>query len=112
MYYADFTVTLTQKYTYTYNRVASSTSPQAMRADVHSLSPQLANPDLRCHPYAQPLNSSFTDLDLLLLVLQIASAMDHLTSRNVSCRVHTYDVYDAWVVIASVWHARLSYMYI
>ena len=54
-----------------------------METDLASLSPLLADTDARCHPYSQPLNSSFTDTDLLLFALQMASAMDHLVQRNV-----------------------------
>ena len=54
-----------------------------VKTDPSSLSPLLADPDIRCHPYSQPLNSCFTEVDLLLFALQIAAAMDHLTSRNV-----------------------------
>lgn len=57
---------------------------QALRTELTTLCPLLANPDYRHHPYAQPMNASFTDVDSLLFALQIASAMDHLTQRNVS----------------------------
>ena len=43
----------------------------------------LADAEVRCNPYSQPLNSTFIDTDLLLFALQIASAMDHLIQRNV-----------------------------
>ena len=43
----------------------------------------LADAEVRCNPYSRPLNLTFTDTDLLLFALQIASAMDHLIQRNV-----------------------------
>ena len=61
---------------------------QAMSTELTTLCPLLANPDFRHHPYAQPLNATFADIDLLLFALQIASAMDHLAQRNVSCHWH------------------------
>ena len=62
-----------------------------MSTELRSLSPLLANPDFRYHPYAQPLNTTFSDVDLLLFALQIASAMDHLTQKNVrTLIIHVY----------------------
>ena len=62
-----------------------------MKIDLTHLSFLFADNDVRCHPYAQPLNSSFTDIDLLLFTLQIASAMEHLSQRNV--RITNNNVY-------------------
>lgn len=71
------------------------TSLQAVRTDLTSLSPLLADTEVRCNPYSQPLNSTFTETDLLLFAIQIASAMDHLIQRNVRERtqwnVHVMD---------------------
>ena len=58
-------------------------SLQAVRSDVANLCPLLADTDIRCRPYSQPLNSTFNDVNLLLFALQIASAMDHLVQRSV-----------------------------
>lgn len=69
----------------TYTSISMS---QAMPTELTTLCPLLANPDFRHHPYAQPLNATFADIDLLLFALQIASAMNHLAQRNVSCNKH------------------------
>ena len=63
--------------------LSPSIDSQAVKTDLTSLSPMLADSEFRCRPYSRPLNSTFTDTDLLLFALQIASAMDHLTQRNV-----------------------------
>ena len=55
-----------------------------MQTELRNLSPLLVNDNFRQHPYSQPLNATFTDMDLLLFALQIAAAMEHLTQRNVS----------------------------
>ena len=60
-----------------------------MATDLSGLSLVLADDDTRCHPYSQPLNATFTDMDMLLFALQIASAMEHLAQRNVNV-LHTY----------------------
>jgi hypothetical protein len=56
---------------------------EAVRSDVANLCSLLADAEVRCNPYSQPLNSTFIDTDLLLFALQIASAMDHLIQRNI-----------------------------
>lgn len=54
-----------------------------MQTDLSKLCALFDDEDIRCHPYAQPLNATFTDVDLLLFALQIASAMKHLAQRSV-----------------------------